>query len=115
MQNILIYLIAGVVLLLNGCGLHKPDVQQGNILEPDMVAQVHTGLNKKQVVFLLGTPIIKDAFHPERWDYVYLLEEQGKPPVEKRVTVFFDKDVVSRLEIEGIALPAAATPPAEKK
>jgi outer membrane protein assembly factor BamE len=112
MQNILIYLIAGVVLLLNGCGLHKPDVQQGNILEPAMLAQLHTGLSKKQVKFLLGTPIIRDAFHPDRWDYVYWLKAQDKPLVKQRVTVIFDKDVVSRLETEGITLPAPAAPAA---
>jgi len=111
MQNILIYLIAGVVLLLNGCAIHKPDVQQGNVLAPDMLAQLHTGLSKKQVSFLMGTPMISDAFHPDRWDYIYLLKVQGKAPVEQRVTVFFDNDVVTRLETRGISLP---TPPASE-
>jgi outer membrane protein assembly factor BamE len=109
MQNILIYLIAGVVLLLNGCAIHKPDVQQGNILEPAMLAQLHTGLSKKQVKFLLGTPMISDPFHPERWDYIYWFKAQDKPLVKQRVTVFFDKDVVSRIETEGITLPAPTT------
>ena len=115
MQNILIYLIAGVVIFLNGCALHKPDVQQGNILTPDMLAQLHTGLSKKQVKFVLGTPIIEDPFHPDRWDYVYWFKAQDKPPVRQRVTVFFAKGMVSRLETEGITLPppaALATPAA---
>jgi outer membrane protein assembly factor BamE len=109
MQNILIYLIAGVVLLLNGCAIHKPDVQQGNVLVPDMLAQLHKGLSKKQVRFLMGTPMISDPFHPDRWDYVYLLKAQDKAPVEQRVTVFFDNDAVTRLETRGISLPS---PPA---
>ena len=114
MQNILIYLMAGVVLLVSGCAVHVPDVQQGNILEPAALAKLHTGLSKKQVKFLMGTPIVEDAFHPDRWDYVYWLKVEDKRPVQKRVTVFFDHDVVSRLETEGVTLPApdAAVPPA---
>jgi len=111
MQNILIYLIAGVVIFLNGCALHKPDVQQGNILTQEMLAQLHTGLSKKQVKFVLGTPIIQDPFHPNRWDYVYWYKAQDKSPVRQRLTVIFSKGMVSRLETQGITLPppAAAT------
>lgn len=108
MQKILIYLIASVVLLGAGCSIHRPDVQQGNVLDPEVLAQVHTGLNKKQVKFLLGTPIINDPFHPDRWDYVYLLESHDQPVTRKRLTLFFDNDVVSRIETEGISLPDSA-------
>jgi len=111
MQNILIYLIVGVVIVLNGCALHKPDVQQGNILEPEVLAHLHAGLSKKQVEFLMGTPIIQDPFHPDRWDYVYWFKAQDKPAVKQRVTVIFTNGVVSRLETEGITLP----PPAAAK
>jgi outer membrane protein assembly factor BamE len=115
MQNILIYLLTGAIMLFGGCAIHTPDVQQGNVLEPDVLAQLHTGLTKKQVRFLMGTPIIQDPFHPQRWDYVYWLKAHNKPPVQHRVTVFFDNDVVSRLETEGIALPAPAAAPAAPK
>ena len=114
MQNILIYLIAGVVLLLSGCEIHRPDVQQGNVLDPQALAQLHTGLSKKQVKFLMGTPVISDAFNPDRWDYVYWLKSEDKPLVKQRVTVFFDKDMVSRLETEGITLPAPAAAPSKE-
>lgn len=114
MQNILIYLMAGVVLLINGCAIHRPDVQQGNILTPEMLAQLHAGLSKKQVKFLLGTPVVNDAFHPDRWDYIYWFKSQEKAPVRERVTVYFDNDTVSRLDMEGITLPNSA-PSAENK
>lgn len=109
MQNILICLLCAA-LLLSGCAIHKPDVQQGNIMEPDMLAQLHPGLSKKQVQFLMGTPIIEDPFHPERWDYVYWLKAHHHKPVQHRVTVFFDNDVVSRIEPVGIELPPRAAP-----
>jgi outer membrane protein assembly factor BamE len=110
MQNKLIYLIAGAVFLIAGCTIHVPDVQQGNILDPAVLAQIHPGLSKKQVKYLLGTPIISDAFHPERWDYVYLFQSQESPAVRKRLTLFFDKDQVSRIETEGVTLPKGASP-----
>lgn len=109
MQTILIYLIVSVVILVNGCTIHIPEVQQGNILETDVLAQLHTGLSKKQVQFLMGTPIIRDAFHPDRWDYVYLLVAQDKKTKRQRVTVFFDHDTVSRIETDGIDLPKPVT------
>jgi outer membrane protein assembly factor BamE len=108
MQNILIYLIISVVIFINGCTIHIPDVQQGNVLEPDVLAQLHPGLSKKQVQFLMGTPIVRDAFHPERWDYVYLFASQGSKTIRQRVTIFFDGDAVSRIETDGINIPKAA-------
>ncbi|MEJ2552549.1 MAG: outer membrane protein assembly factor BamE [Gammaproteobacteria bacterium] len=113
MQTILIYLIASVVIFLAGCTIHIPDVQQGNVLEQNVLAQLHTGLSKKQVSFLMGTPIIRDVFHPDRWDYVYMLESQGKKTIRKRVTVFFDHDTVSRIETDDVDMPKAA--PATKE
>jgi outer membrane protein assembly factor BamE len=107
MQTILIYLIASVVIFINGCTIHIPDVQQGNVLEPDVLAQLHTGLSKKQVQFLMGTPIIRDAFHPERWDYVYLFTSQESKTIRQRVTLFFDHDALSRIETDGIDIPKA--------
>jgi outer membrane protein assembly factor BamE len=108
MQTILIYLIASVVIFINGCTIHIPDVQQGNVLEPDVLAQLHTGLSKKQVQFLMGTPIIRDAFNPERWDYVYLFTSQESKTIRQRVTLFFDHDALSRIETDGIDIPKVA-------
>jgi len=107
MQTILIYIFACAVILINGCTIHIPDVQQGNVLEPEVLAQLHPGLSKKQVKFLMGTPIIRDAFHPERWDYVYLFESLDSKPIRQRVTIFFDHDAISRIETDGIDLPKA--------
>ena len=108
MQTILIYLIASVVILVSACTIHVPDVQQGNVLEPDVLSQLHPGLSKKQVTFLMGTPIINDPFHPDRWDYVYLFSSQDSKTIRKRVTLFFDHDKLSRIETDGITLPKPA-------
>ena len=86
---------------------HRMDIQQGNYVTEDAVARVKPGMNRSQVRFLLGTPLLADVFHNNRWDYVYRLEQAGKPLQEKRLTVYFNQDIVSR--VEGSAFPAVRT------
>ena len=72
---------------------YRIDVQQGNVLTQDMVAQLRPGLTRDQVRFLLGTPMLVDMFHADRWDYVYRLKKGKDNSVEtRRFTVFFDGD-----------------------
>jgi len=81
-------------LLLSGCFLvpHKIDVQQGNYIDQTMLSRLKVGMNKSQVRYVLGTPLITDPFHPERWDYTYLHQPKGKLAEHKRVTVVFDDE-----------------------
>jgi outer membrane protein assembly factor BamE len=72
---------------------YKIDVQQGNVLDQDMVAQLKPGQTREQVRFLLGTPLITDVFHQQRWDYVYRFKSGRTGEVDtRRLTVFFDAD-----------------------
>lgn len=91
---------AGTVLLatvLSSCSTvprivneYKIDVQQGNVLSQDMVKQLRPGLTKDQVRFILGTPMLIDIFHANRWDYAYRLQK-GTGEVEMRkFSAFFD-------------------------
>ncbi|MDO9219802.1 MAG: outer membrane protein assembly factor BamE [Thiobacillus sp.] len=90
--------------LLSGCsvvqkiGPHRIDVQQGNALDPENVARLKPGLTRSQVRFLLGTPLVVDPFRNDRWDYVYVFYEAGRLVEQKRITLFFDGDVLSRIE-----------------
>ena len=107
MQSILIYLLAGVVFVLSGCSAHQPEIQQGNVLTPEMITQLHPGLTKKQVRFIVGTPAVIDAFHPDQWNYVYwLIGEDGKI-TRRQLIVTFEHDVLTRMAGEGVTLPAA--------
>jgi outer membrane protein assembly factor BamE len=94
---------AGTLLLatvLSGCSSvprivneYKIDVQQGNVLTQEMVSQLKPGLTKDQVRFILGTPVLADVFHANRWDYVYRLQKGNTGAVEMRkFTAFFDAD-----------------------
>jgi outer membrane protein assembly factor BamE len=99
-------LIAGLV--LGGCsGMYRPETEQGNILTDDMLVQVKPGMSRSQVRYVLGTPLIADPFHHDRWDYYYLFRpgSTGKPAESRRVTVFFENDRVVRVET---AKPAPA-------
>ena len=64
-------LLAGCqTVTLPGLSAHKIDIQQGNYVTQDMVAKLKPGMTRSQVRFALGTPLIADPFHPDRWDYL---------------------------------------------
>jgi outer membrane protein assembly factor BamE len=72
---------------------YRIDVQQGNVLTRDMVAQLRPGLTRDQVRFILGTPLLTDVFHGDRWDYLFRLEEGKTGAVTTRkLSVFFNAD-----------------------
>jgi len=105
-------LLALALLASSGC-VYKMAVQQGNFLEARQVTQVKEGMTRAQVRFLLGTPMLPDAFDRDRWDYVYYLESTYlKAPQEQRLTVYFSDDKVVRIENVGAPteLPADSSP-----
>ena len=82
------------LLVLAGCVYQAP-IAQGNLLKQDDVDQVEVGMTRSQVRFLLGTPMIDDPFHADRWDYVYYLKIGRRDATFKRwVSVIFDGDNV---------------------
>ena len=103
---------AGLIALAmasSGC-VYRMAVQQGNFLDPVQVQQLQTGMTRAQVRFLLGTPMLPDAFKRDRWDYIYYLKQGSiKRPIERRLTVWFEGEKVARFENVGIELPRAST------
>lgn len=88
-------------------GLLKPyrmEVVQGNVVTQEVMAQIQPGLGRAQVRDILGTPLLTDVFHEDRWDYVFTIARQGIPPQQRRVTVYFKNDAVERFEAD--ALPS---------
>lgn len=72
--------------------VYRIDVPQGNYLEQDKIEQLKVGMNKEQVVYLLGSPVLVDSFASERWDYVFIKREGHKDPIQNRLQVYFDKN-----------------------
>ncbi|MBE9610669.1 outer membrane protein assembly factor BamE [Chitinilyticum piscinae] len=97
-------------LLLSGCGAlnwlspYKLDIPQGNEVTADQVEQLKAGMSRGQVRFLLGTPLLQDSFHSERWDYVYSDARGGSIRERFALALYFDGDALSRWE--GTSLPA---------
>lgn len=103
-------------LLLASCGsigLPTPDfkpyrmeIQQGNFVSQDMVSKLKPGMSKDQVRYVLGTPLITDSFHADRWDYVFRRQRVNSSELEQRkIAVFFEDGKLKR--IEGDVTPAA--------
>lgn len=83
---------------------YKVEVVQGNFVGKDQVEQLRTGMSRQQVREILGTPLLTDVFHAQRWDYVFTIERQPLAPQRRRMTVFFDDDRLAR--VEGDAMPS---------
>lgn len=93
--------------LLSGCGVvYKQDVQQGNVLDQDMIDQLRPGMSKRQVSLVMGSPAISSPFHHDRWDYVYTFQHRGGDIAIKTMTLVFEDEQLVR--IEGDYLPSAA-------
>ncbi|WP_205342422.1 outer membrane protein assembly factor BamE [Denitrificimonas caeni] len=86
------FTLAGL-LVLAGCsfpGVHKIDIQQGNVVTQDMVDQLRPGMTTRQVRFIMGTPLITDTFHSNRWDYLYSIQVAGGTRKQERIGLIFD-------------------------
>lgn len=91
-------LICLIASLLTAC-VYRIDVQQGNLLDEQDVGQVEVGMTRSQVQFLLGTPMIADSFHRDRWDYAYYFRRgRSSDIVQRWVIVHFENDRVARVE-----------------
>lgn len=95
---VLAVLLLFVALGSSGC-VYRLTVQQGNLVDQAKVDQIEVGMTRNQVRFLLGTPLVDDAFNRNRWDYLYYVQPGRKPAVERHwITVYFDDNVVTDLK-----------------
>lgn len=77
------------VLFLTHCAIYKIDVQQGNVVTQAMLDQLSLGMPMQKVKFILGTPLIVDVFHQDRWDYIYSMQLGGEQREQRRISLFF--------------------------
>ncbi len=104
-------LALGVAALLAGCSLNDPnrsgllqpyriDLPQGNYLTQETVDRVQQGMSREQVRFVLGSPLLHDVFHPDRWDYVFRYQFPNGDVEQRKVTVRFSDDRVVAVEAD---------------
>ena len=97
--------LAVVLLAVSAC-VYRIDIQQGNLLDEDVIDQVELGMTRSQVQFLLGTPMIADSFHQDRWDYTYYFRRGRSREIDQRwFIVFFDGDEVVRIDRDPTVFP----------
>ena len=79
--------------LMTGCSIHQIDIQQGNVITPEVVEKLKIGMNRRTVKSILGTPPIADPFHQDRWDYVYSMAlGKEKKSQNSHLTLLFEND-----------------------
>ena len=95
-------------------GVYKISIPQGNIITQEMVDQLRPGMTKRQVIFVMGTPLVRDPYHQDRWDYVYNFQPGGGERGQERLSVLFENDQLVSLSGDFEPTPAetaAATAP----
>ncbi|ODN67191.1 MULTISPECIES: outer membrane protein assembly factor BamE [Methylophaga] len=98
MKSLLIYSLSLVILTLSACskdkipGVYRIDIQQGNQVTQEMLSKLEPGMTKSQVSFVMGTPMLIDVFHPNRWDYLYSFQPGSGPREQRRITLYFDDE-----------------------
>ena len=100
-------------LSIHGLTPHKIEIRQGNLVTPEMREKIKVGMTRMQVRSVLGTPLLSDPFHANRWDYVYRLEQKGKVVEQQRLTLYFENDRLARIDDSNMPAQPAATAPLE--
>jgi outer membrane protein assembly factor BamE len=119
MKKLLIIITSIASLWLGGCSdfhlVHKIDVQQGNVIDQDDLNLLEPGMTRRQVQFIMGSPMVSDVFHQDRWDYIYRLKPGYGELTEDRVSVFFDGNALERIEGSMYPAPEGKNAPSRPK
>ena len=110
----------GLAVLVSGCGIrqiasdgsllglvtpYRIDIVQGNAVTREQIALIKAGMSRAQVRDILGTPLLTDPFHAERWDYLFTIRRQGAEPQRRSIVAFFDGDVLRKIDLPQGPLP----------
>ncbi len=96
-----VLLLSLIAVALAGCsswgfpGVYRINVEQGNIVTSEMVDQLKPGMSRRQVRYILGTPLLEDSFDRDRWDYLYMLRNGDTLLVENRLSIYFEGDTMA--------------------
>src|SRR5882757_8541563 len=107
---VLLMSLAATSAVTTGC-VYRMNIQQGNFLEARTVNQLQPGMTRSQVRYLLGTPMVPDAFDKERWDYLYFFKKgRWRKPEERHLIVYFKEDKVEKFERNNVPEKAPLGP-----
>ena len=103
----LVFIFSLVVVAITGCRAdgttvlspYKMEIVQGNFISKEQAELIQPGITRNQVRSVLGSPLVTDIFHDNRWDYAFSIKRKGTLPLERRMTIYFEGDVVSSVDI----------------
>lgn len=103
-----------ILVNLTGCetvlnhlpGVYTIDIEQGNMIEQSMVDQLRPNMSRRQVLYIMGSPMLADSFHQKRWDYLYSAQSGGEDRIQKRISLFFEGDAL--VGVQGDLHPSMA-------
>ena len=79
-------------------GVYTLEIQQGNIIDQTMVDQLRPGMNKRQVLYIMGSPMLDNVFHKNRWEYLYSNQVGREDRVQKQISLFFENDQITGIQ-----------------
>jgi outer membrane protein assembly factor BamE len=108
-------LISCTTVLNNLPGVYKIPIQQGNIIDQTMIDQIRPNMTERQVLYILGSPMLVDTFHQKRWDYLYSNQPSGEDRQQKKISVLFNDDgLVSGIQGDFKPSPEPVAKPSEE-
>ena len=95
----MIFLLSVLLIITSGCTVHRLEIQQGNIIKDDKVDQLKIGSSKRQVKFVMGSPLLTDPFHSDRWDYVFTNQPGDTRDITEyqHISVYFEGDKLVKI------------------
>lgn len=85
--------------VINALSPYRMEIVQGNFVSQEQAELIQPGMSRNQVRTILGTPLLTDIFHTDRWDYIFTINRKDVKPVQRRFTVFFNEDIVTGVEM----------------
>ena len=79
-------------------GVYKIPIAQGNIITQEMIDQLEPGMTRRQVIYVMGTPLVRDPYNQSRWDYVFNYQPGGEERGQERISLHFENDALTRFE-----------------
>ena len=93
-------LAASTVFALSACVNfpYKAPIQQGNLIEANRVDLIRQGMSRNEIANAVGSPVLSDIFHADRWDYIYTLKKTYQKHEQRRITIWFVNDIATKIE-----------------
>ena len=101
LNKLILLLLSALLFSFSGCSSFAPykmEIRQGNYITPEMRKKIKVGMSRQQAMSVLGSPLVSDVFHANRWDYIYSYEEKSKLVERQYLTLFFEGDFVKLIE-----------------